>query len=97
MKKKIFNNYVEFILEEFSITKEELFSSGKVRKISFPRFVLYYICYKRPMTYTDISNLMKTEGLDIKPSNVRYGIERIEQSDDQDYKNLIESCINKFK
>ena len=49
------------------------------------------------MTYTDISNLMKTEGLDIKPSNVRYGIERIEQSDDQDYKNLIESCINKFK
>ena len=49
MKRNIFNEYVEQVIELYGITKGELFQKSKVREIVDARHVLYYLCYNRPM------------------------------------------------
>lgn len=93
MKHDIFNQYVDRIVDLFGITKEELFSKSKKREIVDARYLLYYLCYKRPMTIVYIQRYMKENGYDIQHSSVIHGIndvsERVKQ--DADYMQIVKT------
>jgi hypothetical protein len=96
MKNRIFNLYANFVCEECGITREELFSNTREIRFSIPRYILYYICTKRPMKIVDIRNLVKSNGFDVTRQNIDYGIDKINKSTDKDVWDLIENCIEKF-
>jgi len=97
MKNKIFNFYVDFICKKCNITRQQLFLKTKQRQYSLPRFMLYYICSKRPIGSTEISNLMKQNGLDVPRQNIDCGIDKIKNIKDKDIWEIINSCIITFK
>lgn len=91
MKNDIFNQYVDRILELFEISREELFSKSKRRDIVDARYLLYYLCHKRPMTLSYIQKFMKANGYEIQHSSVIHGInttlERVKN--DIDYSQVV--------
>ncbi len=97
MKNKIFNLYVNYICEYCGITREQLFSKTNRRIYSIPRFILYYVCSKRPMGSTEIASLAELNGLIVHRQNIDYGINRIEKNKDKEVWEIINSCIITFK
>jgi chromosomal replication initiation ATPase DnaA len=91
MKSDIFYQYVERITELFRITKEELFSKSKRRDLVDARYLLYYMCYKRPMSLAYIQKYMSENGYAIKHSSVIYGINVISErvKSDSDYMQVV--------
>ena len=91
MKNDIFNQYVDRIVELFEISKEELFSKSKRRDIVDARYLLYYLCHKRPMTLSYIQKFMNANGYEIKHSSVIHGINTtIEKvKNDSDYSHVV--------
>jgi len=91
MKSDIFYQYVERITELFRITKEELFSKSKRRDLVDARYLLYYVCYKRPMSLAYIQKYMSENGYEIKHSSVIYGINVISErvKSDSDYMQVV--------
>lgn len=91
MKNDIFNQYVDRIVELFEISREELFSKSKRRDIVDARYLLYYLCHKRPMTLSYIQKFMKANGYEIQHSSVIHGInttmERVKN--DTDYSQVV--------
>ena len=91
MKNDIFTQYVERVVELFGISQEELFSKSKRRDIVDARYLLYYLCHKRPMNLRYIQKFMKDHGYDIQHSSVIHGInvaaERFKT--DSDYKQVV--------
>ena len=77
MKRNIFNEYVEKVVELYGITKGELFQKSKVREIVDARHVLYYLCYNRPMKLKYIQKYMSEAGYDIGHSSVLHGIQAV--------------------
>jgi hypothetical protein len=49
------------------------------------------------MGSTEISNLMKQNGLDVPRQNIDYGIDKIKNIKDKDIWEIINSCIITFK
>ena len=84
MKRNIFNEYVEQVIELYGITKGELFQKSKVREIVDARHVLYYLCYNRPMKLKYIQKY-------IGHSSVLHGIQAVTNliQSDEDYKYLL--------
>lgn len=74
MKNDIFNQYVERIIQLFEISREELFTKSKKKEAVDARYLLYYLCYKRPMTLSYIQKFMNANGYAIQHSSVIYGI-----------------------
>jgi len=66
------------------VSREELFSKNRTARVSTARFLLYSICYQRPMTIVQIVDLMAENGYDIARSAVEYGIKKYENSGDVD-------------
>ena len=62
MKRGIFNRYVDYVCKEMNITREQLFAKNRSAKPSTARFLLYNICYQRPMTIVQIVDLMAENG-----------------------------------
>ena len=91
MKRNIFNEYVEQVIELYGITKGELFQKSKVREIVDARHVLYYLCYNRPMKLKYIQKYMSEAGDDIGHSSVLHGIQAVTNliQSDEDYKYLL--------
>ena len=91
MKRNIFNEYVEQVVELYGITKGELFQKSKVREIVDARHVLYYLCYNRPMKLKYIQKYMSEAGYDIGHSSVLHGIQAVTNliQSDEDYKYLL--------
>ena len=58
MKREIFNQYLERVIEQFRMSKENLLSKTKKREIVDARYLLYYLCYRRPMTISYIQKFM---------------------------------------
>lgn len=87
MKREVFENYVEIVAKEFGIPTEMIFLKSKDRAISTARHMLYYVCYKRPMGFSLIRNLMNENGYDVGHSSIIYGIEKTKNRivDDKDY------------
>ena len=96
MKRNIFNEYVEQVIELYGITKGELFQKSKVREIVDARHVLYYLCYNRPMKLKYIQKYMSEAGYDIGHSSVLHGIQAVTNliQSDEDYKYLLTRLQN---
>ena len=92
MKHDIFNKYVDKIVEHFSIDREELFSKCKKKELVDARYLLYYLCFIRPMKKKYIENYMKDNGYDIKPHTIRYGISIVNEKlkSDKDYVRIVD-------
>ena len=84
MKKDIFEQYVDNVTDRFGITREQLFTKDKSRKISDARHVLYYLCKNRPMSMSYIKQYMGENGYDIAPSNILHGVRKVEDNINQD-------------
>jgi chromosomal replication initiation ATPase DnaA len=93
MKRNIFNDYVEQVVELYGITKGELFQKSKVREVVDARHVLYYLCYNRPMKLKYIQKYMSEAGYDIGHSSVLHGIQAVTNlvQSDEDISFIIET------
>jgi chromosomal replication initiation ATPase DnaA len=91
MKVDIFNQYVERITELFGVSKEKLFSKTKERELVDARYLLYYLCFKRPMSLSYIQKYMAENGYEIKHSTIIYGISTVEKrvKEDSDYMQIV--------
>lgn len=91
MKVDIFNQYVERVTELFGISKEKLFSKTKERELVDARYLLYYLCFKRPMSLSYIQKYMAESGYEIKHSTIIYGISTVEKrvKEDSDYMQIV--------
>tara|TARA_R100000742_G_scaffold3133_1_gene661 strand:- start:1719 stop:2024 length:306 start_codon:yes stop_codon:yes gene_type:complete len=93
MKRGIFNKYVDYVCQEMNITREQMFSKNRMAKISTARFLLYSICYQRPMTIVQIVDLMSENGYDIARTGVEYGIQKLQNTGDVDVDYFIDTAI----
>jgi len=91
MKVEIFNQYVERITELFGISNDRLFSKTKERQSVDARYLLYYLCFKRPMSLNYIQRYMIDNGYDVKHSTLIYGISVVEKrvKADADYMQIV--------
>ena len=91
MKSDIFSQYVDRIIHLFNISREELFSKSKRRDIVDARHLLYYLCYKRPMTLSYIQKFMRESGYPTQHSSVIHGINIVTSrvKDDGDYLQVV--------
>jgi chromosomal replication initiation ATPase DnaA len=91
MKSDIFNQYVERVTDLFGISKDKFFSKSKERELVDARYLLYYLCYKRPMGINYIQKYMDESGYTIKHSTIIYGISTVEKrvKDDNDYLQIV--------
>lgn len=91
MKEDVFNQYVDRVLELYSITKEELFAKSKKRYIVDARHLIYYLCFKRHIKLIIIQKFMKENGYDISHNSVTNGINSVAKKieEDRDYKSII--------
>lgn len=91
MKEDVFNQYVDRVINLFSITKKEFFSKSKKRNIVDARQLVYYLCSKRPIQITYIQKFMCDNGYDVVHSVIIHGVNvmsaRIEE--DRDYQAVI--------
>jgi chromosomal replication initiator protein len=96
MKVEIFNKYAEQIAKLFDITKEALFSKSKNRELVDARYLLYYLCFKRPMSISYIQKYMTTNGYEINHSTIIYGINTVEKKiqNDIDYRQIVNEIQN---
>lgn len=91
MKEDVFNQYVERVLDLFSLTREEFFSKSKKRNIVDARQLVYYLCSNRPIQVTYIQKFMCKNGYDVVHSVVIHGIKAMELrvKEDKDYQDII--------
>lgn len=95
MKQEIFKMYADRIQKLFGITEEQLYSKSKKRDLVDARFLLYYLCYIRPMQINYIQKYMTDSGYKIEHSSIIHGISIIQDriKTDKDYS----LTINKIK
>jgi len=95
MKQEIFKMYADRIQKLFDITEEQLYSKSKKRDLVDARFLLYYLCYIRPMQINYIQKYMTESGYKIEHSSIIHGISIIQDriKTDKDYS----LTINKIK
>jgi len=88
MKKEVFNKYADGVSTLFSISKGDLFEKSKHRDIVNARYLLYYLCFNRPMAITKIQEFMDENGYKVAYSNVKYGVDAMKKKvrRDADYK-----------
>jgi hypothetical protein len=96
MKREIFNSYVGYICENTGVKRSLLFKKIKTERIVRARFLLYYMCSKRPMTITQIIELMAENDYDVDRSAIAYGINKIKNTEDLDMAKFVEDCAAKF-
>jgi chromosomal replication initiator protein len=91
MKSDIFNQYTERVCDLFGIKREDLFSKTKRRQLVDARYLLFYLCFKRPMTISYIQKYLFDSGYDIQHTTVIYGISTVEKriKDDPDYLQIV--------
>lgn len=87
MKKGVFKEYLERVLNTFNITEEEIFTKSKRRDLVDARHLLYYLCYHRPMQIRYIQEYMEDYGYKVGHSSIIHGIEQVSDkvSEDMDY------------
>jgi hypothetical protein len=94
MKRGIFNKYVDYVCEGIGVTREMLFSKIKTERISSARFLLYSICYQRPMTINQILDLMYENGYETDRSTIEYGVKKMNNETDKDVLTFIKECLS---
>ena len=96
MKRGIFNKYVNLLCKEVGISEKDLFKKSKASKISSARFILYSMCYQRPMNILQISDLMSERGYTTSRQTIEYGISKINTESDPDVQEFISNTIQKY-
>lgn len=96
MKRGIFNRYVKLLCKEIGISEKELFKKNKLSKVSSARFILYSMCYLRPMNILQISDLMSERGYTTSRQTIEYGISKIIAEADPDVEEFISRTIQKY-
>lgn len=94
MKRGIFNRYVDYICSQTGVSRDLLFKKDRSSRYSTARFLLYAVCYQRPMTIVQIVDLMADNGYHTARTTVEHGIQKIEDSNDYDVKSFIKDAIN---
>lgn len=91
MKREIFEAYVEAIVTRFKIKRKELFSKSSKRDLVEARYMLYYLCHKRPIRICNIEDYMGENHYMTRHSNIIAGIRSMEKKmeKDPDYITLI--------
>jgi len=91
MKSDIFKQYVERVTELFEISNEEFFSKSKKRFLVDARYLVYFMCSKRPMQIAYIQKYMNDNGYKIVHSCIIHGIENVEEKlkVDKDYQTIV--------
>ena len=99
MKQLIFNQYVEKISDTFNVTKEEMFEKNKKRNVVESRYMLYYMCFNRPMKIERIKEYMASGGYMISHRTIIYGIDQIQERSkfDIDYMDVVKELTKEFK
>ena len=97
MKQKLFKEYSKHVCKIVNIESKTLFTKTKRRDVVDARFLLYYICFDRPMRIRDIQEYMKFEGYEINHSGIIKGISIMKNkiATDQDYKDVYNERIKK--
>jgi chromosomal replication initiation ATPase DnaA len=91
MKVDIFNQYVERVCDLFGISKEKLFSRSKKTEIVDARYLLYYLCHKRPMNISYIQKYMLSNDYPTQHTTIIYGINTVDKriKEDADYMQVV--------
>ena len=96
MKRGIFNNYVKQLCKAIDISENDLFEKNRSVKLSSARFILYSMCYQRPMNILQIVDLMSERGYATSRQTVEYGIEKVNTSPDPDIQKFINETIGLY-
>lgn len=96
MKRGIFNRYVKLLCKEIGISEKELFKKNKLSKVSSARFILYSMCYQRPMNILQISDLMSERGYTTSRQTIEYGISKVNKDADPDVQEFISKIVEKY-
>jgi chromosomal replication initiation ATPase DnaA len=96
MKKDIFNECVEKVVQTFRIERKHLFKKSKVQEYVDARHLLYYLCSVRPMPLATINNYMNQNGYETSWSTIYRGVSSFENKmkQDADYKRLVRDIQN---
>jgi len=91
MKKDVFNQYTDKVIDLFGIDRETLFSKSKQRHIVDARQLLYYLCHNRQIQSVIIKNFMLENGASVHHNSIANGIKNIiiKLEEDKDYKTII--------
>lgn len=71
-------------------------SKTKRADVSEARQLLYYLCYIRPMKFSEIQKYMIEEGYDPRHTPIIRGVKSVEAKveSDRDYKSIVERIHN---
>jgi chromosomal replication initiation ATPase DnaA len=91
MKEEIFNQYVYAVCKEMNVDNAELFTKTKKPDTVQARYLLYYLCFNRPMRAYEIQKFMSNNYYETDHSTILRGIERMGETvkKDKDYANLV--------
>ncbi len=97
MKEEIFNQYAYAVCKEMNIENTDLFTKTKKPDIVQSRYLLYYLCFNRPMRTYEIQKFMSFNDYETDHSTIIRGIDRMSEAikKDKDYSNLIKK-IKKY-
>ena len=97
MKIEVFDQFVDHIIDLYKINRSELFTKCKIRTFSEARYLLYYLCYTRPMSLVQIKYFMSENGYDIDHSPIISGIKVVANrvKFDKDYIDIVKEIQNK--
>jgi chromosomal replication initiation ATPase DnaA len=93
MKHSVFNQYADIVADKFRIKTKKLFTKTKKQEIVDARYLLYYLCFNRPMQIKYIVDYMNEAGYKVYHSTVIYGISTMTKkiSEDRDYQRIVKS------
>ena len=97
MKSEVFDQFVDHIIDLYNINKSELFTKSKIRIFSEARYLLYYLCFTRPMKVVTIIHFMAENGYKIDHSPIRSGVYAVAKrvKFDKDYIDIVKEIQNK--
>lgn len=96
MKKDIFNECVNKVVNIYRIDRKYLFKKSKIQEYVDARHLLYYLCAVRPMPLATINAYMRENGYKTNWSTIYRGVASFEEKmkRDNDYKKLVRDIQN---
>jgi chromosomal replication initiation ATPase DnaA len=91
MKEEIFNQYVYAVCKEMKVDNVDFFAKTKKPDVVQARYLLYYLCFNRPMRTYEIQKFMSNNYYETNHSTIIRGIDRMCEAikKDKDYANLV--------
>lgn len=96
MKEDIFEQYVDKVIQLYSISREELFARSKKRYIVDARNLLCYLCFNRKIKLITIQEFMGKNNYKTSHSPIIYSINTVvkKAEEDKDYRLIIKNIDN---